>query len=97
MLVPLAGSIVGGQHLLHGWQRPIGAILGALVTAALCLDSTQPSDNLSPGAVVAVVLAALAASAWRRMLAGPRWTAQLEVVEPIATAESLERRYFDPA
>lgn len=64
VLVPLAGLIVGGQHLLTGWKRPLGAIAGALVTAAICLSSTQPSDNLVPGAVQGILLAALAAIAW---------------------------------
>ena len=64
VLVPLAGLIVGGQHMLKGWKQPVGAILGALVTATICLDITQPSDNLAPGGVMAIILAALAAIGW---------------------------------
>lgn len=64
VLVPLSGLIVGGQHLLQGWKRPLGAIFGALVAGAICLGSTQPSDNLAPGGVIGIILAALAAIGW---------------------------------
>lgn len=62
-LVPLAGLVAGGQQLLAGWHRPLGAIVGAVLAAAGSLLLTQPSDNL--GGSHAIVLAALAALAWR--------------------------------
>ncbi|HEY0738107.1 MAG TPA: permease prefix domain 1-containing protein [Herpetosiphonaceae bacterium] len=64
VLVPLAGLIIGGQHILTGWQRLAGVVLGALFTAAICLGLSQPGDNLGSGGVIGILLAALAVVAW---------------------------------
>jgi ribose/xylose/arabinose/galactoside ABC-type transport system permease subunit len=63
VLVPLAGLLVGGQHVLRGKLRPVGALLGGLVVATLC--TPLGSDNLSPGALGAVLLAAVVSLVWR--------------------------------
>lgn len=68
VVVPLAGLIIGGQHRLSGWRRPVGALLGALVVAGL---TPLGSDNLdSP--MAALLLAAVFACAWRLVLPPPR-------------------------
>ena len=64
VLVPLAGLIIGGQHMLKGWQRLAGLVLGALFTAAICLGLSQPGDNLGEGGVIGILVAALAVIAW---------------------------------
>jgi hypothetical protein len=69
-LVPLIALVVGGQHVLPpGRPRLIGAAGGAMLTAAVAVGATQPSDGLAPGVFPALLLAALAGPLWRLLLA----------------------------
>jgi ribose/xylose/arabinose/galactoside ABC-type transport system permease subunit len=69
-LVPLLALVVGGQHVLPpGRPRLVGAAGGAVLTSAIAVGTTQPSDGLAPGLFPALVLAALAGPLWRLLLA----------------------------
>ena len=85
VVVPLAGLVSGGQHRLGGWQRVPSAIAGALVTSALCLHSTQPSDNLAPGAITALGLGIAFGVAWS--------TTRLAVNRPAADLTRSDAEY----
>lgn len=92
-LLPLAGLVIGGQHLLPTGLRPIGALLGGLAVAVV---TPMSSDNLDTGPA-ALLLAALFAALWRLALPPPRPVAASETGAPEggtlpAGAEKLHRR-----
>jgi hypothetical protein len=69
-LLPVIALLVGGQHVLpRGRPRLAAAVGAALLTAALAVGATQPSDNLAPGLLPALLVAIVASSLWR-LLAG---------------------------
>lgn len=62
VLVPIMGLLVGGQHILRGWLRPAGALIGGLAIAATC--TPLGGDNLAPSAAMAVLLTTLVVLGW---------------------------------
>jgi hypothetical protein len=65
-LLPLIALLVGGQQVLpRGRARLAAAVGGALLTAALAVAATQPSDNLAPGLLPCLLLAIVAGPLWR--------------------------------
>jgi hypothetical protein len=88
-LVPLAGVVIGGQHLLPMGLRPVGAVLGGLAVAVV---TPMGSDNLD-SAPEAIVLAALVAALWRMALPPPCLAAAPAPGQPLAASvEDLHRR-----
>jgi ribose/xylose/arabinose/galactoside ABC-type transport system permease subunit len=95
IVIPLAGLVVGGQHILRGWQRPLGAIIGALLIAAICVKDTQPSDNLAPAAITAVMLVALFLSSWGFVTGSPHWARRRVAMEAASSTEDdLQQKLY---